>query len=128
LGLPYPGGPSIQKAADGGDPKAFAFPRARLDGTWDFSFSGLKTAVLRVVRQLEGSRQPLPVSDLASSFQAAVVEVLFTKTIKAAQKFGVHTIVVAGGYPPTVPCAYFFHQKQFPYTSRNSACAPTMPP
>ncbi len=51
-------------------PRRFAFPRARLDGTWDFSFSGLKTAVLRVVRQLEGSRQPLPVSDLAASFQA----------------------------------------------------------
>ena len=115
LGLPYPGGPSIQKAAEGGDPKAFAFPRARLDGTWDFSFSGLKTAVLRVVRQLEGSRQPLPVSDLAASFQAAVVEVLFTKTIKAAQKFGVHTIVVAGGVSANRALRdTFLSQQQFP--------------
>src|SRR5450756_3090484 len=53
LGLPYPGGPSIQKLAVEGNPQAFPFPRARLEGTWDFSFSGLKTAVLRVVRQFE---------------------------------------------------------------------------
>ncbi len=55
LGLAYPGGPSIQKAAVEGNPTAFHFPRARLDGNWDFSFSGLKTAVLRVVRKFEES-------------------------------------------------------------------------
>ena len=59
-----------------------------MEGTWDFSFSGLKTAVLRVVRQLEEERRPLPVADLAASFQAAVVDVLLTKTLRAAQKFG----------------------------------------
>ncbi|TLN13119.1 tRNA (adenosine(37)-N6)-threonylcarbamoyltransferase complex transferase subunit TsaD, partial [bacterium] len=63
LGLPYPGGPSIQKAAAEGNPKAFTFPRARLEGTWNFSFSGIKTAVLRVVRQFEEHHDPLPVAD-----------------------------------------------------------------
>ncbi|RPI30862.1 MAG: tRNA (adenosine(37)-N6)-threonylcarbamoyltransferase complex transferase subunit TsaD, partial [Chloroflexota bacterium] len=76
LGLPYPGGPSIQKAAQDGNPLAFDFPRAWLEGSWDFSFSGLKTAVLREVRRLEGITNPLPVADLAASFQAAVVDAL----------------------------------------------------
>ncbi len=97
LGLPYPGGPAIQKASAGGNPHAFAFPRARLEGTWNFSFSGLKTAVLRVVRELEASQQQLPVEDLAASFQAAVVDVLVTKTIHAARKFHARQILVAGG-------------------------------
>ena len=97
LGLPYPGGPSIQKAAEGGNSTAFHFPRARLDGTWDFSFSGLKTAVLRVVRQFEEENKPLPVADLAASFQNAVVDVLLTKTLRAAETFGAKEILVAGG-------------------------------
>ena len=58
IGLPYPGGPSIQKAARDGNPEAFNFPRSRLEGTWNFSFSGLKTAVLRTVRDLESRSQP----------------------------------------------------------------------
>lgn len=97
LNLPYPGGPSVQKSALDGNPDAFVFPRAWLEGTWNFSFSGLKTAVLREVRQLEKSGRPLPVANLAASFQAAVVDVLFTKTMKAARKFGVKSILVAGG-------------------------------
>jgi len=97
LGLPYPGGPSVQKAAMNGNPEAFNFPRARLDGTWNFSFSGLKTAVLRVVRQFEHMQQTLPAEDLAASFQAAVVDVLLTKTLKAAHTFKVKEIVLAGG-------------------------------
>ena len=97
LSLPYPGGPSIQKVSVIGDPKAFTFPRARLEGTWDFSFSGIKTAVLRVVRRLEEQNQPLPIEDLAASFQAAVVDALFSKTMDAARKYGVKEIVVAGG-------------------------------
>jgi N6-L-threonylcarbamoyladenine synthase len=76
LGLSYPGGPAIQYAAEKGNPTAFNFPRAKLDGTWNFSFSGLKTAVMRVVRKHEEEKIPLPVSDLAASFQAAVVDVL----------------------------------------------------
>jgi N6-L-threonylcarbamoyladenine synthase len=97
IGLPYPGGPSVQKAAMLGDPKAFNFPRARLDGTWNFSFSGLKTAVLRVVRGLQEENRVLPVNDLAASFQQAAVDALFTKTIKAAREFDVKEIVIAGG-------------------------------
>jgi N6-L-threonylcarbamoyladenine synthase len=97
LGLPYPGGPSIQKASANGDPAAFHFPRAKTDGSWDFSFSGLKTAVLRKVRQFEEEQRKLPVEDLAASFQAAVVDVLVSKTLKAAQTYGVKEIVVAGG-------------------------------
>jgi N6-L-threonylcarbamoyladenine synthase len=97
IGLPYPGGPSVQKAAAEGNPTAFEFPRSRLDGTWNFSFSGLKTAVLRVVRKLQEENKVLPVNDLAASFQACAVDVLFTKTMKAAREFNVNAIVVAGG-------------------------------
>ncbi len=97
LGLPYPGGPSVQKAAETGNPASFTFPRARLDGTWNFSFSGLKTAVLRVVRKLEEEHQPLPVADLAASFQAAVVDVLLAKTLKAAHAYKAKEILLAGG-------------------------------
>lgn len=97
LGLAYPGGPSIQKAAMEGNPRAFNFPKARLSEPWNFSFSGLKTAVLRTVEDLKASHRELPVADLAASFQAAVVSALFTKTIAAAQEFGAHEIIVAGG-------------------------------
>jgi N6-L-threonylcarbamoyladenine synthase len=105
LGLAYPGGPAIQQEARQGNPKAYRFPRAWLEGTWDFSFSGLKTAVLREVRSLQpkvkaGIEPPapgLPVADLAASFQAAVVEVLVEKTVAAAEAFEAQTILVAGG-------------------------------
>lgn len=114
LGLPYPGGPSIQKAAREGDPKAYHFPRARLDGTWDFSFSGLKTAVLRMVEQLRETKRFLPVEDLAASFQAAVVEVLVSKTVKAAQTFGAKEILVAGGVSANIALREaFVAQKDF---------------
>lgn len=97
IGLGYPGGPAIQKASEAGNPQAFAFPRAWLEDTWNFSFSGLKTAVLREVRRLQEQGRPLPVADLAASFQAAVVEVLVGKTIRAAQTLGAAEILVAGG-------------------------------
>jgi N6-L-threonylcarbamoyladenine synthase len=97
LGLGYPGGPAIQRSAEEGDPSAFEFPRAWLDDTWNFSFSGLKTAVLREVRRLEGRNQPLPVADLAASFQAAVVDVLVSKTFRAAEAFEAQEVLVAGG-------------------------------
>jgi N6-L-threonylcarbamoyladenine synthase len=97
LGLPYPGGPSIEQAAVGGNPAAFHFPRARLEGTWDFSFSGIKTAVLRAVRPLEAHHQPLPVANLAASFQTAVVDALVSKTLQAARVYNVSQIIVAGG-------------------------------
>ena len=97
LGLGYPGGPAIQKAAEEGDPTRFNFPRAWLEGTWDFSFSGLKTAVMREVKDFQSQGRSLPVPDMAASFQAAVVDVLFHKTLDAAQEFGVKEILVAGG-------------------------------
>ena len=97
LGLAYPGGPAIQDAATQGNPQAFNFPRAWLEGSWDFSFSGLKTAVLREVRRLEDSNLPLPVEDLAASFQNAVVDVLVQKTRLAAKEFEIKAVLMAGG-------------------------------
>jgi len=98
LGLSYPGGPAIQRAAEGGDPRAFDFPRALTnhpDHRFDFSFSGLKTAVLRQVREL--NPENLPVADLAASFQEAVVDVLMLKTADAAREFGVARVCICGG-------------------------------
>lgn len=97
LGLSYPGGPAIQKAAESGDPHAFQFPRSWLEGSWNFSFSGLKTAVLREVRNLQTVRPELPVADLAASFQQAVVDVLVGKTLQAADEFSAKEVLVAGG-------------------------------
>lgn len=98
LGLPYPGGPAIQKVVQaGGDPSKTQFPRAWLEGTWNFSFSGLKTAVLREVRDLEEKDVEVPVADFAASFQEAVVEVLVVKTLQAAHEFEAKGILIAGG-------------------------------
>ncbi len=97
LGLSYPGGPSVSRAAENGDPNRFKFPRAKLDSEYDFSFSGLKTAVLYEVNDLKKKQATLPVEDLAASFQAAVVDTLFKKTIQAARDFGAKEILVAGG-------------------------------
>ncbi len=106
LGLGYPGGPAIEAAARAGNPAAHRFGRAWLEGTWDFSFSGLKTAVLYQVkkqpygRPLSGegvSLDPAEVPDLAASFQAAAVEVLVGKTLAAAKDHGATEIFVAGG-------------------------------
>lgn len=96
LGLEYPGGPSIQNASTDGNPAAYNFPRSWLEDSWDFSFSGLKTAVMREV-QLFGTQKSLPVADLAASFQEAVVDVLVTKTIRAVKEYSAKNIVVAGG-------------------------------
>ncbi len=97
LGLPYPGGPSVQRAAETGDPNRFKFPRAKLDSPYDFSFSGLKTAVLYEVNELKKTYSTLPVADLAASFQATVVDTLFSKTMQAARDFNAKEILVAGG-------------------------------
>ena len=112
LGLAYPGGPSIQKAAETGDAEAFKFPRAWLEGTWEFSFSGLKTAVLREIKRLEAEDRPLPVEDLAASFQAAVVDVLYTKTMKAAREFEAKEILVAGGVSANLALREIFQSQQ----------------
>jgi N6-L-threonylcarbamoyladenine synthase len=97
LDLPYPGGPSIQKASEAGKDTAFSFPKAMLEDTWNFSFSGVKTSVLRTVEALEAEGRPLPIADLAASFQAAVADVLVEKTLMAAKAHNVREIIVAGG-------------------------------
>ncbi|RJP52850.1 MAG: tRNA (adenosine(37)-N6)-threonylcarbamoyltransferase complex transferase subunit TsaD [Anaerolineaceae bacterium] len=124
LGLAYPGGPSIQKTAEEGDPTRFKFPRARLEGTWDFSFSGLKTAVLYEAKNFEKSGKHLPVADMAASFQAAVVEVLVSKTLAAAREFGAQEILVAGGVSANRELRQAFKsQTEFPvHIPRLSLC------
>jgi len=111
LGLPYPGGPSIQQAARGGSPTAFRLPRAWLGDSSDFSFSGLKTAVLHAVRKYQPDSEKastanpqtplvirdLPVANLAASFQAAVVDVLVDKACRAAEEHDARTLLLAGG-------------------------------
>ncbi len=92
LGLGYPGGPAIQKAAESGT-ASLSLPRSWIKGTNDFSFSGIKTALLR----LEESNRIENVSDAAASFQEAIAEVLVTKTINAAEEYGVKQIILAGG-------------------------------
>lgn len=94
LGLPFPGGPAIDKAARQGNPTAFSFPRAVMEDGYQFSFSGLKTAVLRESQKYHGN---LPVNDMAASFQAAVVDVLVEKTGRAAAEYGVTAVHLAGG-------------------------------
>ena len=114
LGLGYPGGPAVQKAAEVGDPARFNFPRAWLEETWNFSFSGLKTAVLREVKGYQAKGRSLPVSDMAASFQAAIVDVLFKKTMEAAHEFGVKEILVAGGVSANrILRQTFQNQKEF---------------
>ena len=115
LDLPYPGGPSIQKAAEEGDASRFNFPRAWLDGTWNFSFSGVKTSVLYEVQELRKRSNGIPVHDLAASFQKAVVDVLFKKTMDAAREFGAKEILVAGGVSANRALRQIFKgQTEFP--------------
>jgi N6-L-threonylcarbamoyladenine synthase len=114
LGLPYPGGPSVQRAAENGDPTRFKFPRARLNSPYDFSFSGLKTSVLYEVNALKKKQAVLPVEDLAASFQAAVVDVLLNKTIQAARDHNAKEILVAGGVSANRPLREAFRaQSEF---------------
>jgi N6-L-threonylcarbamoyladenine synthase len=93
LGLGYPGGPAIDRLATAGDPRAVAFPRPMLGEGLDFSFSGLKTAVVQHVR----AHPDGDVADVAASFQAAVVDVLVAKLLAAAAASGVGSVVVGGG-------------------------------
>jgi N6-L-threonylcarbamoyladenine synthase len=109
IGLPYPGGPSIAKAAQSGDPLVYKFPKARLQGAYDFSFSGLKTAVLRAVQHEVGVDIAYPSSGLAellndtqrnnfaASFQHIAVETLVDKTEQAFCDYDVKSVVIAGG-------------------------------
>lgn len=105
LGLGYPGGPEIDRVARHGNPRAFQFPRPKLqDNDYDFSFSGLKTAVLYEIQRLRkrapSDTEPLPqeiVADMAASAQEAMIDVLVHKVTRAAQDHGIQKIVIAGG-------------------------------
>ncbi|MBX7161121.1 MAG: tRNA (adenosine(37)-N6)-threonylcarbamoyltransferase complex transferase subunit TsaD [Acidimicrobiia bacterium] len=97
LGLGYPGGPEIDALAATGDPEAVVLPRAMRNQGYDFSFSGLKTAVVQAVRRSDAAGTPLPPRDVAAGFQAAAVDVLVDKTVKAARERGRETVVIAGG-------------------------------
>lgn len=109
LGFPYPGGPQIAKAAELGDPYAYKFPKARMQGKYDFSFSGLKTAVLRQAQALCGKTHDFPSTrlaelltppqrnDIAASFQRIASETLVDKTIQAFNEYSPASVVIAGG-------------------------------
>jgi N6-L-threonylcarbamoyladenine synthase len=100
LGLGFPGGPLIDHAAREGDPAAIAFPRGMTgshDPPYAFSFSGLKTAVARWVEARERAGEPVPVADIAASFQEAVVDVLTAKAVRAAREQGIDHLLLGGG-------------------------------
>lgn len=109
IGLPYPGGPAVGKKALEGNPQAFSLPKARLGGKYDFSFSGLKTAVLRLAQEQVGKDHTLPSyelpgmlnesqkADIAASFQRIAVETVVDKTILAYEEFQPKSVVIAGG-------------------------------
>lgn len=103
LGLPYPGGPEIDRAAAEGDPTAIRFPRGlsrasdMADHRYDFSFSGLKTAVARWVERAEAAGEQISVPDVAASFREAVIDVLVTKALDACQRHGVPRLLLGGG-------------------------------
>ncbi|TAL44713.1 MAG: tRNA (adenosine(37)-N6)-threonylcarbamoyltransferase complex transferase subunit TsaD [Salinibacterium sp.] len=103
LGLPYPGGPEIDRAAEGGDPNAIRFPRGlslpkdMAQHRYDFSFSGLKTAVARWVERERDEGAEVPIADVAASFREAVVDVLLTKAIAACEERGIPRLLLGGG-------------------------------
>ena len=98
VGLGYPGGPKVDKAAKTGNPHAMEFPRAKVEGApYDFSFSGLKSAVLNYINHARMTGEEINVPDLAASFQNSVVDVLVSRTILAAKEYDYKKIAIAGG-------------------------------
>ncbi|KIR02696.1 YgjD/Kae1/Qri7 family, required for threonylcarbamoyladenosine (t(6)A) formation in tRNA [Lachnospiraceae bacterium TWA4] len=98
IGLGYPGGPKIDKLSKEGNPHAITFPKAKVDGSpYDFSFSGIKSAVLNYINQNKMQNKEINDADLAASFQQAVVEVLSDHAVKAAKEYGYNKVVLAGG-------------------------------
>ena len=98
MGLPYPGGPVIDKLAREGDGAKIPLPRAWLEeGSYDFSFSGLKSAVLNYLNKQKMQGLPIVQADVAAAFQEAVVDVLVTKTMRAAEEYNMDMILMAGG-------------------------------
>lgn len=97
MGLPYPGGPHIDRLAASGNSSAIQFPRALSKNSFEFSFSGLKSAVLNYLNSANQRGEEINQADVAASFQAAVIDVLVDKTIHAAKQLGVNSVVIAGG-------------------------------
>lgn len=98
IGLGYPGGPKIDKLAKEGQDDAIDFPRSYLEGdSFDFSFSGVKSAVLNYINKCKMKEQEINKANIAASFQSAVVEVIIDKTVKAAKKLGLNKVALAGG-------------------------------
>ncbi len=98
IGLGYPGGPKIEQAAWDGDPDSVTFPRAKVsDSPYDFSFSGVKTAVLNYLNECKMKNEEVVPADVAASFQSAVVDVLVDHTMRAAEEYGVSELAIAGG-------------------------------
>ena len=98
VGLGYPGGPKVDKAAKEGNPHAMEFPRAKVGGSaYDFSFSGMKSAVLNYINQAQMKGEKICVPDLAASFQNAVVDVLVSRAVAAAKEYGYDKLAIAGG-------------------------------
>ena len=97
VGLGYPGGPAVEKAAKSGDKDAIQFPRADLGDSYDFSFSGLKTSVMNHVNNEEQRGNKIDINDLAASFQEAVVDSLSSNLLKAVEEYEVESVVLSGG-------------------------------
>jgi N6-L-threonylcarbamoyladenine synthase len=132
LGLGFPGGPVVQKTAESGDPRAVDFPRAmRGRGNYDFSFSGLKTAV-RLHVESAGTLDPGAIADVAASAQQAIVDVLIEKTVNCADDHGVAHVYLAGGVAANGPLreglaaacpdhGIDYHAPLLPYCTDNGA-------
>ena len=116
LGLPYPGGPQIEKLAQRGNPDKIKFPRPYLHGSYDFSFSGLKTAVVYYIRdKILDFRTRINKADIAASFQEAVVQTLVYKTIKTAREKAINRIVLGGGVIANKRLRSFFRSEAGKY-------------
>lgn len=98
VGLGYPGGPKIDKLAKEGNPHAIEFPRAQIEGhPYDFSFSGVKSAVLNYINSCKMKNMEINTADLVASFQASVIDSLVSRAIKATKEYGFHKLAIAGG-------------------------------
>ena len=98
VGLGYPGGPKVDRAAKEGNPHAVEFPRGKIDGSpYDFTFSGLKSAVLNYINHAKMTGEEIAVPDLAASFQNSVVDSLVSRTVAAAKEYGYRKVAIAGG-------------------------------
>ena len=111
IGLGYPGGPKIDKAAKEGDPFAIEFPRAHLEDSYDFSFSGLKSAVLNYLNKCRMTGEEISVPDVAASFQQAVVDVLTGNALRAAKEYRADKLALAGGVASNSALRAAFREK-----------------